>query len=223
MIEAGFIPPPDLPLPQGAVGRGCRRWGRYVNDKGVTLVELLIVIGIIGILAVALGFSYVGWQGAYKVESAVKQFQADLMNARALAMQTNSTYRVEFPTANSYAIKVWNDTNGNGIIDGVELQVLPTFPKTFGYTPVMGIWTDAAPFDGIIQATEVVTTPIAGTFLSFNSRGLISYSWPPVLIDPAAAVIISLTSTNTPDYDCVIISQSRINIGLTTGGACHAK
>ena len=44
-----------------------------INDSGVTLTELLIVVSIIAILAVALGFSYQGWMGNYKIESETKQ------------------------------------------------------------------------------------------------------------------------------------------------------
>ena len=39
------------------------------NNKGVTLVELLIVFSIIAILVLALGFSYQGWMARYKVDS----------------------------------------------------------------------------------------------------------------------------------------------------------
>ncbi len=161
------------------------------------MVELLVVISVVVILAVALGFSYQGWLGRFRVESAVKQLHADLMDARGRAMQRNSTYLADFPTATTYRIA--NDLNGNGAIDTAPTnEVLPTFPKTVAY-PLAG-----------------------GVLLTFDPRGLISSGNPPVLIgDPLNPnpVTISLTSTNTPDYDCVVMSQSRINIGLMAGGS----
>ena len=170
---------------------------RTGGNMGFTLVELLVVISIIGLLAIALGFSYVGWMGSYKVESATKGLFSDMMDARARAMQTNSTYLIDF-TATSY--RIGNDTNGNGAIDNAE--ILPTFPKTVGYPLVGGV----------------------GVILTFNPRGLISSGNPPVLIDPATPVTISLTSTTAPDYDCIVMSETRLNIGqMTPGGVCNAK
>ena len=57
-----------------------------MSERGVTLVELIVVISVIGILAIALGFSYVGWQGAYRVEKTTKELYTDLMDARSRAM-----------------------------------------------------------------------------------------------------------------------------------------
>ena len=38
------------------------------QEAGITLVELIIVIAIIGILVIALGFSFQDWMGKYRVE-----------------------------------------------------------------------------------------------------------------------------------------------------------
>jgi prepilin-type N-terminal cleavage/methylation domain-containing protein len=180
------------------------------NNRGVTLVELLVVISVIAVLAVALGFSYQGWQGRFKVESAVKQLHTDLMDARGRAMQRNSTYLAGFPTATTYRIA--NDLNGNGIIDAAE--VLPTFPKTVSYI------LNAYSYDGAVMTTKAITTVV----INFDTRGLISS--PVLLLDPNNPVImgvLSFTSTSSPDYDCIIVAPTKIRMGQMAGGVCNAK
>ena len=53
-----------------------------MKRDGFTLIELIIVIAIIGILAVALGFQFTGWMARYQVESQIKAMHSDLMTAR---------------------------------------------------------------------------------------------------------------------------------------------
>ena len=105
-----------------------------VRERGVTLVELLVVISIIGILVIALGFSYVGWQGAYKVEKATKDIYADLMDARGRAITRGLTYFADFntpaPPAGQGRYRIIEDVNENGVNDDAPL---PSFPKTIEY------------------------------------------------------------------------------------------
>ena len=63
------------------------------NNQGVTLVELLVVISVVVIFAVAFGLSYQGWLGRFRVESAAKQLHADLM-IRGRARGTLLTLRI---------------------------------------------------------------------------------------------------------------------------------
>jgi len=180
-----------------------------MKNRGVTLTELIVVISVIGILAVALGFSYQGWMGAYKVEKTTKELYSDLMNARAMAVQRNRNYFVDFPTATSYRVSadtaavnnftldgdgLW-DADGNGVLDPVN-TVLPTFPKRVEYT---------------LTANGA---GIPGTTFTFDKRGLIS---------PLRTICIF--TANNPDYDCIIISQTRINMGniINQGNACDAN
>jgi prepilin-type N-terminal cleavage/methylation domain-containing protein len=163
------------------------------HNEGVTLIELLVVISVITILVVALGFSFHGWRGRYKVESEMKEMYVDLMNARARALQRNRMHFVSL-TAASYTI--YEDTvpapDGDGNLDtATDIQVVaknfePSHPLT---------WNGAARID-------------------FTQRGFSNVE----------ETICSNTDFDS-DYDCIIISNSRINLGklntsIPAGGAC---
>jgi prepilin-type N-terminal cleavage/methylation domain-containing protein len=180
-----------------------------MRDRGVTLVELLVVVAIVSILVIALGFSYQGWQGAYKVEKATKDIYTDLTDARIRASTRNRMYFADFnfpappPGNGTYRIAEDTDDDGegdadaDGVIDAVH-TILPPFPKTVEYPITWG-----------------------PRIINFNKRGM---------VEPRGQALggtICLTTTANPDYDCIRISQTRINMGrLTTqisaGGACDA-
>lgn len=185
---------------------------RMNDNKGVSLVELMVVIAIIGILVVALGFSYQGWIGKYRVESQTKDIYTDLMNARARAMNRNRMHFLNFPNATSYEVyEDTTDTVGTALIDGDGLLQtasdarLPAFPKPLEYAVTIG----------------TVGVPSS---ISFNNRGILS---------PELSLCIftdfdgdaSNRSDFDPDYDCIVLSETRIIMGKiinqnTAGGTC---
>src|SRR5512135_1586905 len=85
------------------------------NSQGITLVELILVLTIIGILIIAFGFSYVGWRGNYNIETTTKSLYGNLMEVRTQAMTRNMTYYVWISPLWYLSVE---DTNNSGWIDG---------------------------------------------------------------------------------------------------------
>jgi len=195
----------------GAKGSLNIAYGKETNNRGVTLVELIIVISVIAVLAIALGFTYADWMGKYKVEKVIDELYADLMNVRDMAMTRNSYYFVDFnvpaPPAGNGAYRLAEDTDddgeGDGDADGVidaGHTFLQSFPKSVEYA---------------------IETNFENKIINFDRRGIVQPR------GQALGGTICLFTDNNPDYDCIVISQTRINMGKlikqqSNGGKCKA-
>jgi len=163
-----------------------------MRNNGITLIELIIVISIIGILAVALGFEFTGWMGGYRVESQTKEMYVDLMNARARAMQRN---RSHFVTLAATQYTIYEDTNpapdGNGTLETASDDQVLQRNRDYAIVPALSF---------------------GATQFTFDRNGLVSHNG-----------TIRLSSSLTPDYDCIVLFSTRINMGRWNGASCDAK
>lgn len=91
------------------------------NEKGVTLIELVVVLVIIAIGAVLIAPNIGAWLPNYRLRSATRDIVSTMRTAHIKAVSTNTQYRVNF-TANSFVLQrnsggLWPDEGG--------LQALP--------------------------------------------------------------------------------------------------
>lgn len=102
---------------------------RFARDnRGVSLVEVMTVVAILGVLVVILGFSFQGWLAKYRVEEETKRLHADLSDARARAMQKK---RMTFVDLATRQYRTFEDTttapDGNGIFEpGADTRITDT-------------------------------------------------------------------------------------------------
>ncbi len=107
-----------------------------MNQKGVTLIELITVMVIIAIGAALATPNIGGWLTNYRLKSASRDVASTLRLAQIKAVSANTTYQVVFDTVNNSYIIQYQNTGGAYVAEGAT-QILPagvTFSTDFGNT-----------------------------------------------------------------------------------------
>lgn len=172
------------------------------DEKGFSLNEIIITVALFGIL-VGIGFySYQSISDRMNVEKNMKELYVDLMNARIRAMQRSRTHFVLFTAApTQYAI--YEDTDpepdGDTALDTTKDTLL--MRKNLGWK-----FTVAYP----------AAWSSAPTALQFSSRGLLDTA-------VTSTGTFRVTEELNGEYDCIIISEMKNNLGKWDGTHCQAK
>jgi prepilin-type N-terminal cleavage/methylation domain-containing protein len=93
------------------------------NQKGVTLLELIIVMVIIAIGATLMAPGISSWMPQYRLKSATRDIVSTMRIAQIKAISNNLTYQVSFDPGNRSYILQYQDTGGGLVNDG-DFQVL---------------------------------------------------------------------------------------------------
>lgn len=118
-----------------------------MNRRGVTLLELIIVMVIIAIGATLLAPGIGTWIPIYRLKGATRDVVSTLRTAQMKAISINTDYQVRFPNATSYILEY--QTTAGWVVDGAQ-QTLPTgiefttFPRIFRFNPNSTAWISGA-------------------------------------------------------------------------------
>jgi prepilin-type N-terminal cleavage/methylation domain-containing protein len=173
-----------------------------VKQHGVSLIESVIVIALIGILVTIAALNFRDMTIKSNIESQIKQMYSDLMTARIEAMD-RTTYHFVTLNANRYTVTedtVGNCTNSNCVY-------------------VAGAGNDPSPYQPAPMPNAILwnsgngpATP-SNVEIIFDNRGLVQVT----------TGTISITDTIGAAYDCIIIETTKINMGAMSGGTCVPK
>ncbi|NJD61915.1 MAG: prepilin-type N-terminal cleavage/methylation domain-containing protein [Deltaproteobacteria bacterium] len=164
--------------------------GNIAGDrKGITILEIAIVIAIVGILAALAVSSFREMNEKYKVEEETKQLFVDLMDARGRAMQRGRFYFVRFTGTPVTRYATYEDCNP-----------LPD-----------GDCNYQSGLDNMVTGATITHTIVAGggaANFAFNRNGIASTD----------SGTIRLSSNVNPDYDCITVRATRMKMGKYDAG-----
>jgi prepilin-type N-terminal cleavage/methylation domain-containing protein len=177
-----------------------------MKQDGVTLIELVVVIAIIGILVVALGFQFIGWRARYNVESEIKTMHIDLTTARQRAMQKNVQYVAVVPAVNGNNYRVCEDTNGNNQCDSTSETTGSSISQSLSKNN-LGYPVNSDLPGALIMNTKGMFMVVDGGAVSDIDNTAPNNIW---LKNPDTG---GFYGPSEVDYDCMSISTTRIGLG----------
>jgi Tfp pilus assembly protein FimT len=99
-----------------------KRIFRHKIEAGFTVAELLVGCALFGILAAISVPRFIAFQPAMRLNGATRDVFAQLMWARARAVEENNRYVVSLP--NNHTLSILDDDNNNGAADVGETLTL---------------------------------------------------------------------------------------------------
>jgi len=146
------------------------------NNKGLSLVELLIVFVVMGILTTIAVPSYQIFMTQRRLNGAARMVMSDLMAARMKAVSMNQRVKVSFG-GNEY--QIWNDADFNGTVadhegDNIRKLIYSEYYDVTLSTSAEPIFHPRGTMD--TQATVTLTNSRGSKYVIATSTGRVRIS-----------------------------------------------
>ena len=171
-----------------------------MNEKGVGLIEVIIVVVIIGIATMIAIPNFQSWLAYQYLRGDAAQIEGDLQAARITAINENVPVTVLFvPASNQYYAFIDDGRGAGGVARDLTLN--GTEPKLFTRTLTSG---DSLAFTNNTQTNYNCLTNGTGTALLFNSKGLLGF--------PAAWCVNVTSGTVTRNHTVAVTLAGAISV-----------
>ncbi|KWT86934.1 type II secretion system protein [Candidatus Magnetominusculus xianensis] len=199
------------------------------DNKGFSLVEILVVMGILAILIGLLVYQFAGQKAKTNSEASTKQLFNDLSEARANALSQKNAYGIYLTataTANlnftSYSMRSDSDSDGSITDTGGYATVRTTTLSQLGPLAVLNAITDIT-FDdkGFLSTTSPVELYTPCPNCDFSSVSNCKDLYADTLCSSVSAtnccrpadMSTTCTDSSFPESSCIVLSVNAIKMG----------
>ena len=148
-----------------------------MDTRGFTLIELMVVIGLISLLAVLVAIPLLDTVATYSLRNATQQVSSDIRTAAQRAMTEHNNFYLQFYTAGNY-YEIVDDSDNSGTFTMGDTRTLKYPPRAVTISAV-NLSSDPLSFrpNGTVSASGTITlanTKGASNVVRVSSGGMIS-------------------------------------------------